>query len=111
MTAGVSPTPEPTAQQACKALVESLLVAAERADAASDAFDEILAATSNGTAHPDKIQRIKDASKELFHAFKDRMKADVQLHAFLEREIGSANLRSLRNASSNTGEEVSALID
>lgn len=95
----------PNAQQTCKALIGSLLVAAERADDASDAFDAVLMNTPSGVPHPDEVQRIKDASQELFRALKKRMKADVQLHAFLEREIGSAHLAALRNGDSTISDE------
>jgi hypothetical protein len=83
---------EPEAQQTAKALVQALLEATERADAASEAFEVVMSDIPSGLPHPDGTQRIKNASRDLRLALADRTIAHNRLSEFLGRGIGADDL-------------------
>ena len=82
---------DPKATESCKALIEALLNATERADAAL-AFDAIMQEIPSGLPHPDGAQRITNASQALRQALADRMTAHIRLSEFLGPEVGADDL-------------------
>ena len=74
-------------------LIQSLTEATVRANAASEAFTAIMSDIPSGIPHPDGIQRIHSASRELSTARKEMMKAHSRLHDFLSRGIIPEDLK------------------
>ena len=64
-------------------LFHKLEEATKRAESASDAFTAITSDIPSGIPHPDGIQRIKNASRELTAARDEMMKAHNRLNDFL----------------------------
>ena len=67
--------------------------ATERAHVASDTFEAIVADVPSGLPHPDGTQRIHAASRELYEARKEVMKAHVRLEGFLSQGIIPEDLK------------------
>ena len=67
--------------------------ATERAHAASDAFEAIVADVPSGAPHPDGTQRILNASRKLSAARQEMMSAHERLHDFLTRGIIPEDLK------------------
>jgi hypothetical protein len=74
-------------------LIRDLHEATLRADAATAAFIEITSDIPSGLPHPDGIQRIHNASREMDAARKEMMAAHSRLNAFLERGIVPEDLK------------------
>ena len=66
-------------------LVHDLHEATKRADAATEAFTAIAGDIPSGLPHPDGIQRIRNASREMDVARKEMMEAYMRLNDFIER--------------------------
>ena len=69
--------------------------ATERAHAASDAFEAIVADVPSGLPHPDGTQRIHNASRTLSVARQEMMRAHERLHDFLTSGIIPEDLKKI----------------
>ena len=74
-------------------LIHDVTEAKERAHAASDAFEAIVADVPSGLPHPDGTQRIHNASRTLSAARHEMMRAHERLHDFLTRGIIPEDLK------------------
>ena len=74
-------------------LIHDVTEAKERAHAASDAFEAIVADVPSGLPHPDGTQRIHNASRKLSAARQEMMRAHQRLHDFLSRGIIPEDLK------------------
>jgi hypothetical protein len=74
-------------------LIHDVTEAKERAHAASDAFEAIVADVPSGLPHPDGTQRIHKASRTLSAARQEMMMAHERLHDFLTRGIIPEDLK------------------
>src|SRR6266849_1707680 len=77
--------PPETERKVRTALIQSLTEATVRANAASEVFTAIMSEVPSGIPHPDGIQRIHNASRELSTAREEMMKAHSRLNDFLSR--------------------------
>src|SRR6266853_2271550 len=77
-------------------LIHDVTEAKERAHAASDAVDAIVADVQSGLPHPDGTQRIINASRKLSAARQEMMRAHERLHDFLTRGIIPEDLKKTR---------------
>jgi len=75
-----------------QALVKNLREATERASAALRTYDAVISDIPSGMPHPDGVQRIQNASRDLNQARAAMMKAHIQLSEFLGRGIGPSDL-------------------
>jgi hypothetical protein len=64
-------------------LIQDVTETTARAKAASQAFGATMGDVPSGLPHPDGAQRIHDASREVFAAQKEMMKAHTRLNDFL----------------------------
>jgi hypothetical protein len=74
----------PEVRKARITLFRGLHEATERAEAATDAFAAITSSIPSRMPHPDGVQRIRNASRELTEARDEMMKAHKRLNEFLE---------------------------
>jgi hypothetical protein len=74
-------------------LSRAVTEATARAHAASEALSAIMADVPSGLPHPDGTQRIHAASRELYEARKEVMKAHVRLEDFLSQGIIPEDLK------------------
>jgi hypothetical protein len=81
------------ARQARTALIEGLTEATARVKAASESFQSVMSEMPSGVPHPDGVQRIHNASRELTAARKEMMTAHSRLNDFLSRGIVPADLK------------------
>lgn len=77
-------TPPRTQQEIRGALVRKIIDATARANAANETFSALTSRFPSGLPHPDGVQRIKNASRELSLARKELMAAHRRLHEFVE---------------------------
>ena len=77
-----------------QALIKNLTEAMDRANAASTAYDAVMRDIPSGIPHPDGVQRIQNASRDLRQARAAMMEAHIRLNEFLGRAIGPADLES-----------------
>jgi len=75
------------ARQIRAALLESLTEATARVKAASGSFQSVMHEMPSGVPHPDGVQRIHNASRELNAARKEMMAAHSRLNDFISRGI------------------------
>jgi hypothetical protein len=100
--AGASPICVPCAdlspeKRAVRAkLVHELHEATMRADAATAAFTEVTGDIPSRLPHPDGVQRIHNASREMDTARKAMMTANARLNDFLERGVVPEDLKERR---------------
>jgi hypothetical protein len=66
-------------------LLQNLTDATMRADAASEAFDKVMVDIPSDTPHPDGVQRIKNASRQLTKARDEMLEAHGLLDEYLTR--------------------------
>src|SRR5450631_1741091 len=64
-------------------LIQKLSEAVARAESASETFNAIMVEVPSGTPHPDGVQRIHNASREMSNAREEMMKAHHQLNEFI----------------------------
>ena len=74
-------------------LFHDLQEATKRADSASEMFVAVTGNIPSGIAHPDGVQRIQDASRELTAARKELTKAHDRLNDFLNTGIVPEDLK------------------
>ena len=74
-------------------LIQDLTETTERAHAASEAFNAIMADVPSALPHPDGAQRIHNVSRELSAARKEMMTAHARLHDFLNRGVIPGDLK------------------
>ena len=67
-------------------LIQNLEDATLRADAASEAFQKVLADIPSNIPHPDGVQRIKNASQQLTKARDEMMEANRLLDDYISRK-------------------------
>jgi len=73
-------------EQTEAALTQNLADATFRADAASEAFQEVVSEIPSNIPHPDGIQRIKNASQQLTKARDEMMEAHRLLDDYVNRD-------------------------
>jgi len=83
----------PARRQAKLTLFRDLTEATKRADAALDAFAAVTRDIPTGYPHPDGLQRIQNASREMQIARKEMMKAHSRLNDFLTSGIVPEDLK------------------
>jgi len=83
----------PVRRQAKRTLFRDLTEATKRADAATDAFAAITSEIPSGYPHPDGLQRIQNASREMQVAQREMMKAHTRLNDFLTSGIVPEDLK------------------
>jgi hypothetical protein len=76
--------PPRTSDQVHSALVSRVAEATAKVNAASQAFNEVLGRFPGGPAHPDGVQNIKNASRELSVAREEMMDAIRRLIDFIQ---------------------------
>ena len=64
-------------------LVQNLTEATLRAESATEEFNAVMGHVPSGTPHPDGVQRIKNASREMSNARDEMMKAHHRLNDFI----------------------------
>ena len=74
-------------------LLQDVLEATARADAARESFNVVMSDVPSALPHPDGTQRIQNASRELSAARKDAMRAHTRLNDFVSRGIIPENLK------------------
>ena len=74
-----------TPEQKRARLLQNAVDATMRADAASDTFEKVMADIPNEIPHPDGVQRIRNASRELSKARKEMMEAHRLLDDHIKR--------------------------
>ena len=79
--------------QALSILHQDLQEATERARAATVAFDALASKISSGLPHPDGTQQIHNASREVFQARVELMRAHSRLNDFVVRGIVPEDLK------------------
>jgi len=77
-----------------QALIKNLREGTERATTALRTYDAVMSDIPSGMPHPDGVQRIQNASRDLSQARAAMMKAHIQLNEFLGRGIGPSDLES-----------------
>ena len=90
---GGQPTIPRNPPQIRAVLVQRIVEATERANAASEVFNTLIDQTPSGLPHPDGTQRIRNASRELDIARREMMKAHTRLNEFVERGIVPEDLK------------------
>jgi hypothetical protein len=71
--------------------------AVARAEAATDAFTAMASNIPSGIPHPDGVQRIRNASREMTAARNKMMEANARLNDYLERGIVPEDLKQNRS--------------
>jgi hypothetical protein len=66
-------------------LVQELSEATARAESASETFNAVMGNVPSGIPHPDGVQRLHNASREMSNARQDLTKAHHRLNEFIER--------------------------
>jgi hypothetical protein len=80
--------PPPLSQEHIRAaLFQDLIDATARNNKAVKIFDEVVVTSPSGMPHPDGVQRIKNASRELALARTELMIAHNRLNDYLNRGI------------------------
>ena len=74
-------------QEILKILKHDVAAAKEKVDAANQTFDAVIREAPSGLPHPDGVQRIHNASRELSSARQEFVEAHVRLTAFLSQGI------------------------
>lgn len=74
-------------------LFQDLHEATKRTDAATEAFAQVTGNIPGGTPHPDGVQRIHNASREMTAARMDMLKAHHRLNDFLNTGIVPEDLK------------------
>ena len=74
-------------------LLECLNEATARVTAASESFQSVMREMPSGVPHPDGVQRIHNASRELNAARKEMMAAHSRLNDFISRGIVPEDLK------------------
>jgi hypothetical protein len=74
-------------------LVSRVADATAKVSAASEAFNEVLGRFPGGPAHPDGVQNIKNASRELSIAREQMMAAHRQLNDFIQHRTVPDDLK------------------
>jgi hypothetical protein len=64
-------------------LLQELLAATARAESASETFNKVMGEVPTGTPHPDGVQRIHNASREMSNAREQMMQAHHRLNEFI----------------------------
>jgi hypothetical protein len=85
-TAGPKRKPPATDQQIRRTLLQDILELTARIDGATREFKDVIGQIPSGLAHPDGVQRIKNASNKLSIARTELMKA----HRRLDEHCGGA---------------------
>jgi hypothetical protein len=80
-----SPPPRVTQEQIRARLFQALIDATARSNAAVKMFDDVMITTPSGMPHPDGVQRIKNASREVALSRTELMIAHNRLNDFLSR--------------------------
>jgi hypothetical protein len=83
----------PESRKARIALFRDLHSAVMRSEAATDAFAAIASDIPSHTPHPDGIQRIQNASREMTTARKEMLRAHNRLNDFLNTGIVPDDLK------------------
>jgi len=81
------------ARQVRATLLECITEATARVRVASESFQSVMHEMPSGVPHPDGVQRIHDASRELNAARKEMMAAHSRLNDFLSRGIVPEDLK------------------
>jgi len=83
----------PNGDQIRTTLVGQIAEATEQVSLANQTFTDVIRKFPSGLPHPDGIQRIKNASRELEFARKQMLKAHRRLSEFLDRGIVPEDLK------------------
>ena len=74
-------------------LVNDIAEATARVSAANDEFYKVTSQVPSGLPHPDGVQRIHNASRELDIARKEMMKAHTRLNEYVHTGVVPENLK------------------